>query len=84
MGTSGNRDCHWAFRSVLKDFTEDALTISAGSFFQNGTIRMVGAHWGRLLVKLVSVAAKPFAGWMFEGALHGEFQKTMGNLEHGC
>ncbi len=34
-----------------------ALTISAGSFFQNGTIRMVGAHWGRLWVKLVSVPA---------------------------
>ncbi len=22
MGTSGNRDCKWAFRSVLKNFTE--------------------------------------------------------------
>ncbi len=31
MGTSGNRDCQWASRSVLKDFTEDALTFSAGS-----------------------------------------------------
>ncbi len=29
MGTSGNRDCQWASRSILKDFTEDALTISA-------------------------------------------------------
>ncbi len=37
MGTSGNRDCPWAFMSVLKDFTDDVLTISAGSLFQNGT-----------------------------------------------
>ncbi len=57
MGAAGNRRWQWAFRGVLKDFTEDALTISAGSFFQNGTIRMVGAHGGRLLVKLVSVTA---------------------------
>ncbi len=34
MGTSGNRDCKWASRSVLKDFTEDALTISAGSLLK--------------------------------------------------
>ncbi len=40
MGTSGNRDCQWAPRSVLKGFTEDALTISAGSLFQNGTARI--------------------------------------------
>ncbi len=31
MGTSGNRDCQRASRSALKDFTDDALTISAGS-----------------------------------------------------
>ncbi len=31
MGTLGNRDCQWARRSVLKDFTEDALTNAAGS-----------------------------------------------------
>ncbi len=36
MGTSGNRDCHWASKRVLKDFTEDAMTISAGSLVQNG------------------------------------------------
>ncbi len=36
MGTSGNRD--------FKDFTEDALTISAGSSFQNGTARIVKAN----------------------------------------
>ncbi len=34
MGTSGNRDCQRASRSALKDFTDDALTISAGSFEQ--------------------------------------------------
>ncbi len=40
MGTSGNRDCQRASMSALKDFTDDAFTISAGSFFQNGTARM--------------------------------------------
>ncbi len=43
--TSGNRDCQRASRSALKDFTDDALTISAGSLFQNGTARMVKANW---------------------------------------
>ncbi len=31
MGTSGNRDSQLASRSALKDFTDDALSISAGS-----------------------------------------------------
>ncbi len=43
MGTAGNRDCQWDPRSVLKDFTKDALTVSAGSLFQNGTARIVKA-----------------------------------------
>ncbi len=47
MGTSGNRDCQGASRSALKDFSDDALTISAGSLFQNGTARMVKANWRR-------------------------------------
>ncbi len=47
MGTSGNRDCLWASRSALKNLTEDALTISAGSLFQYGTARMVKANWRR-------------------------------------
>ncbi len=50
MGTSGNRDCQWASWSVLKDFTENALTISAGSLFQNGTVRIVTAY-GRQRVR---------------------------------
>ncbi len=47
MGTSGNWDYQWASRSVLKDFTEEALTISAGNLFQNGTARIVKANWRR-------------------------------------
>ncbi len=39
MRTSGNRDCQWASRSVLKDFTKEALTISAGNLFKNFTAR---------------------------------------------
>ncbi len=47
MGTSGNSDCQWVSRSAFKDFTEDALTISAGNLFHNGTARMVKASWRR-------------------------------------
>ncbi len=36
-----------------------------------------------LLVELVGVVAKLFAGWMREFGRHAEFQETMGNLEHG-
>ncbi len=43
MGTSGNRDCQWASRNALKDFTEDAFTISVGSLFHNVTDRIVKA-----------------------------------------
>ncbi len=59
MGTSGNRDCQRASKSALKDFTDDALTISAGSLFQNGTARMVmaTARTASLLVELECVAA---------------------------
>ncbi len=32
---------------------------------------------------MVGVAAEPLAGWLAEGGLHEEFQKTIGNLEHG-
>ncbi len=57
MGTSGNGQCQWASRSVLKDFPEDALTISAGSLFRNGTVRIVKACTASLLVELEGVAA---------------------------
>ncbi len=43
--TSVNRDSHLASRSVLNDFTDDALTISAGSLFQNVAARTLKAHW---------------------------------------
>ncbi len=29
MGTLENRDCQWASRNALKDFTENVFTISA-------------------------------------------------------
>ncbi len=72
-----------ASRSVLEDFTDDALTISAGSLFQNGIALMAMVAATSLFVELISVAAKPLACWMREGGLHGEFQKTVGDLEHG-
>ncbi len=40
MGALGNRDCELASRSVLKDFTDDPLTISASILFQNGTAQI--------------------------------------------
>ncbi len=62
MGTSGNRDCQWASRSVLKDFTDDALTISATSFFPkwdspNCEDELATARTASPLVELVGVAA---------------------------
>ncbi len=51
MGTSGNRDSQLASRSVLKDFTDDALTISAGSLIQDGTARTM--HCIRCSIVLV-------------------------------
>ncbi len=59
MGTSGNRDCQRASRSALKDFTDDALTISAGSLFQNGTGEgeLATARTASLLVELECMAA---------------------------
>ncbi len=45
MGTSGNRDCQWASRSVLKDFTEDAMIISASSLFRRWTAGLLKAYW---------------------------------------
>ncbi len=88
MDTSGNRDCQWASMSALKDFTEDALTISVDSLFQkgnnpNGECELATARTASLLVELLGVAALPFTGWMCEGGHHREFQETMGNLEHG-
>ncbi len=38
---------HWASKSFLKDFAEDALTISAGSLFHNGPDWMLKACWRR-------------------------------------
>ncbi len=45
MGTSGNRGCQLAARSVLENFTDDVLVISADSLFQNGAARMLKAYW---------------------------------------
>ncbi len=64
MGTSGNRDCQWASKSALEDFPEDALSISAGSLFQNGTVhsRIGDGAYNIMLVELVGMAALPLVG----------------------
>ncbi len=51
MGALSYTDCQLASRSVLKDFTDVKMTISAGSLFQNGTARTC------LFVELIGVAA---------------------------
>ncbi len=43
MNTSGKL----ASRSVLKDFTDNALTIPAGNLFRKGTTRTLKACWRR-------------------------------------
>ncbi len=52
MGVSGNRGSQLAFRSVLDDFTGEALIILASSLFQNGTARMLKAYWRRRVQRL--------------------------------
>ncbi len=66
-GYSGNRDRHLASRSALKDFTDDALSMSADSSFQKfdststeNVIATVGIP--SLLVELVGAAAWSCAG----------------------
>ncbi len=47
MGISRNRDNRLAFKSVLKDFIDNVLTIPTSSLFKNGTARTPKAHWRR-------------------------------------
>ncbi len=62
MSTSGNRSCQLAPKNALNDFTDGALTVSAGSLFQNGTspsaesvLATVGTT--SLLVEFIGVVA---------------------------
>ncbi len=73
-----------------QDFTDDALTTTASGLFQKwesmntnkSDLAMVDI--ASLLVGFTGVAAWPCAGLIGEHGLHGEFQMTMGDLEHGC
>ncbi len=49
----------------------------------NGESKLATAGTTSLLVELIGAVALPFAGWICEDGLPGEFQQTMGNLEHG-
>ncbi len=44
---------------------------------------LVTAGTKSMLVEHAGVAMQSFAGWINEGGLHGEFQKNMGDFEHG-
>ncbi len=41
----GEQGLPWASRSMLKKITEDALTISLSSLFQDATARTVKGNW---------------------------------------
>ncbi len=66
MGALGNRDCGLASRSVLKDFTDDVLTIPAGNLFQNGIAPMLKAWWRRRV--------KHLSWWTLKAWLRGPLQ----------
>ncbi len=46
-GYFGEQGLPAGIQECLERFQDDALTISAGSLFQNGTARMVKANWRR-------------------------------------
>ncbi len=52
----------------------DTFTISACSLFPESVLSTAG---------ITFPLVEPCAGWMGEDGLHGEFQKTMGDPEHG-
>ncbi len=52
VGYSWTRDSQLAFRSVLNDFTGDALTISDGRLFQNGAGVVLKLYWCRRIKRL--------------------------------
>ncbi len=67
----------------LKDFVEDALTISAGSLFQSGTARMEKANWRRRVQhlrwwNLYMWPRSPLWVGCVKVDSMGQFQKTMG------
>ncbi len=78
MNTAEKNDWHLLPRSVLKGFNDDALPISARSLLQNGAVRMLFCWWNAQ-----AWSRSPSMGWMGEGGLLGEFQKTMSGVEHG-
>ncbi len=45
--TLGSKGSQMTSISVWNDFTGDAFTISVRGLFQNGTARMLSAHWQR-------------------------------------
>ncbi len=59
MGTSGNRDCQWASRSALKDFTDFYLSRQFVPKWDspNGEGELATTRTASLLVLLECVAA---------------------------
>ncbi len=72
MGASGNRDSQLASRNALNDLTGDALIISTGSIFQNGSARMLAAYWRRLSTSM-------WVGWVKMDSM-GNFEGQWGIL----
>ncbi len=88
MDASGNRDCQLASISVVKYFTDDSLTISAGSLFKNGAVRMLKAHWRRWVRHLcwwnlyAWLHSSLRTGWAKVDSMENH-NLIMGDLKHG-
>ncbi len=81
MGATGNRGSQLASRNVLNDFTDDTLIISAGSIFQKWDSPNTDIVLAT--VELIGVVAWSCVDWVGKDGPRGEFQRTMGDLEHG-
>ncbi len=63
MGASGNRYSQLASRNVLNDFTDDSLTTSVGSLFQNGTTRI--PYFAKMISYLFNLYLVPLKAYSF-------------------
>ncbi len=78
MGSSWNRDYQLESKNVLKDVTDNALTISGCNLFQMKSAWTLNATVGKafLLVEHIRMV-----GWV-KIKIRGKFQKAMGDREH--
>ncbi len=76
----------WEEVGLYEYFSEQRLPVGIRqciNYFSPNAESVLATTGASLLVELICVAAQPFAGWMSEGRLHEEYQRTMDDLEHG-